>query len=222
MISTNAADPKLAYPLLAVLLAASTLLPPAPAIAAEEDTPTDPDTQLVEDVRLDDASLVSPPDRPIAPSCEQSPSIAHLLNRAAEYTLDATSELARVQRAAQERLDRIECLVNTALAQVGACYASGGMAPGAFDCSGLVKYAFENALGMELPRTSYAQAALGEEVALADAQRGDLVFWGSRSSSYHVGICLGDGQYVHAANPRKGVRVDSFDYYCPTFAKRIL
>ncbi|WP_251212252.1 C40 family peptidase [Adlercreutzia murintestinalis] len=128
-----------------------------------------------------------------------------------ESQLEGTAEQAK-----------IEALVAVAQEQVGKGYARGGRGPDAFDCSGLVQYCAREALGMELPRTSYAQSTCGTDVALEDARRGDLLFWGSPGSSHHVGIYLGDGAYIHAAGSGKGVVVATFDYYAPTYARRVI
>lgn len=117
---------------------------------------------------------------------------------------------------------KVEALVAVAQEQLGKGYARGGRGPNAFDCSGLVQYCAREALGIDLPRTSYAQSTCGTDVALEDAQRGDLLFWGSPGSAHHVGIYLGNGEYIHAAGSGKGVVVATFDYYAPTCAKRII
>lgn len=54
-----------------------------------------------------------------------------------------------------------------------------------------------------------------------ELQPGDLLFWGSGSGVYHVGIYVEDGTYIHAAGSGKGVRVQSMEYFHPTFAKRV-
>ena len=78
------------------------------------------------------------------------------------------------------------------------------------------------ALGIELPRTAGSQAGLGYEVAMDSLEPGDLLFWGRGSGIYHVGIYVGDGSYVHAAGSGKGVRVQTMDYFHPTFAQRVI
>lgn len=127
---------------------------------------------------------------------------------------DAAAEVARTQD--------IDALMAVASAQEGAPYAYGGTTPSGFDCSGFVGYCFREALGIELPRTAGAQSSFGEEVSMDDLQRGDLLFWGSRKGVYHVGIYIEDGTYIHAAGRGKGVRIQTMDYFTPTFAKRIL
>lgn len=92
--------------------------------------------------------------------------------------------------------------LNFALAQVGKSYVRGGTGPNSFDCSGLTMTAYASA-GVGLPRTSQAQFGVGQPVSLSQLAPGDLVFYYSGIS--HVGIYIGNGMIVHAANPRSGV-----------------
>lgn len=86
--------------------------------------------------------------------------------------------------------------VQAALSRIGDPYVWGGSAPGAFDCSGLVMWSFQQA-GVFLPHSSYAQAAGGQPVAVSDMQPGDVVTYYSDAS--HVGLYIGDGLMVHAS-----------------------
>ena len=80
----------------------------------------------------------------------------------------------------------------------------------------------DTALSLEgSPYSAAGQAALGESVSMDELQPGDLLFWGSGSGVYHVGIYVEDGTYIHAAGSGKGVRVQSMEYFHPTFAKRV-
>ena len=94
-----------------------------------------------------------------------------------------------------------------AVRQVGTVYHYGGRSPRTgFDCSGLVKHAFERAWGLALPHNARAQSKAGRPVRFTDLQPGDLVFYNTRNQPYsHVGIYLGEGRFVHA--PRSGARV---------------
>lgn len=96
--------------------------------------------------------------------------------------------------------------LNFALAQVGKSYVRGGTGPNSYDCSGLTMTAFAQA-GIGLPRTSQAQFGVGTPVSLSQLAPGDLVFYYSGIS--HVGIYIGNGMIVHAANPRSGVETAS-------------
>ncbi|MGW9450701.1 C40 family peptidase [Streptomyces sp. NPDC055632] len=112
-------------------------------------------------------------------------------------------------------------IVAFARAQVGDAYISGSTGPNAWDCSGLVQAAYR-AAGIDLPRISYQQSSRGSSVSLSDLQPGDILYWGSRSGSYHVAIYVGGGKYVGAQNSSTGVVERSLDWDPPSGAVRIL
>ena len=94
--------------------------------------------------------------------------------------------------------------VGTARAMIGTPYALGGAAPGGFDCSGLVVYAFKQA-GVTLPRTSYSQWGVGAPVSRANIQAGDLVFFNANGpGASHVGIATSNATVISATT--HGVR----------------
>jgi cell wall-associated NlpC family hydrolase len=98
--------------------------------------------------------------------------------------------------------------MQVALNERGIQYVSGGASPSVgFDCSGLVMYAYAQAGMPGLPHSAAAQQQLGVPVPDADRQPGDLVFFGS--PAYHVGIYVGNGLMVNAAEPGTVVRVQS-------------
>jgi cell wall-associated NlpC family hydrolase len=99
---------------------------------------------------------------------------------------------------------RAGAAVQYALAQVGDSYVYGAAGPDAFDCSGLTMMAWA-AAGVALPHSSGAQMGSGTPVSQSQLAPGDLVFYYSPVS--HVGIYIGNGQIVHAANPSTGVQV---------------
>jgi cell wall-associated NlpC family hydrolase len=99
---------------------------------------------------------------------------------------------------------RAAAAVRYAMAQVGDAYVYGAAGPNAFDCSGLTMMAWAQA-GVGLPHSSGAQAGSGPHVSSGNLRPGDLVFYYSPIS--HVGIYIGNGLIVHAANPGAGVRV---------------
>lgn len=81
---------------------------------------------------------------------------------------------------------------------LGTPYVWGGSTPQpGFDCSGFVKYVYAH-FGISLSRTTYTQVNQGRAVSRSELQPGDLVFFGSASSPYHVGIYVGGGTYIHA------------------------
>ena len=97
---------------------------------------------------------------------------------------------------------RAGAAVSYALAQVGDAYVYGATGPSAFDCSGLTMMAWAQA-GVGLPHSSSAQMGSGTPVSQSQLQPGDLVFYYSPVS--HVGMYIGHGMIVHAANPSSGV-----------------
>ena len=99
---------------------------------------------------------------------------------------------------------RAAAAVSYAMAQVGDAYVYGAAGDDAFDCSGLTMRAW-GAAGVGLPHSSSAQYASGARISASALQPGDLVFYYSPIS--HVGLYIGNGMIVDAANPGTGVRV---------------
>jgi len=99
---------------------------------------------------------------------------------------------------------RAGAAVDYALAQVGDAYVYGAAGPDTFDCSGLTMMAWAQA-GVSLPHSASAQMSSGTSVSSSDLQPGDLVFYYSPVS--HVGMYIGNGQIVHAANPDTDVQI---------------
>lgn len=91
-----------------------------------------------------------------------------------------------------------------ALGLIGVNYKFGGNTPDTgFDCSGLVRYVFQEVTGVTLPRTAREMSTLGAKIGAGDLEPGDLVFFNTRRFAFsHVGIYLGDNRFVHA--PSKG------------------
>lgn len=100
-------------------------------------------------------------------------------------------------------------------------YRWGGRGPATgFDCSGLVSHVFQEAIGMKVLGTS---AELGQKARPVPPEQllpGDLVFFNTLGARHsHVGVYVGDGRFVHASNPRTGVRIDQLSnrYYAQRF-----
>jgi murein DD-endopeptidase len=116
-----------------------------------------------------------------------------------ERTANGTGDERRAQVAA------------IAEAMEGRPYRYGGTSPNGFDCSGLVRYAYEQA-GLRVPRTTRDQFRAVRPQYVAQLQPGDVIFFRLRSARpSHVGIYLGDGEFIHALNADHPVRIDRID-----------
>ena len=118
-------------------------------------------------------------------------------------------EVARASlgAAASRMLEGAQDIAVYALSLVGVDYRYGGETPDrGLDCSGLIRYVFQQTTGVTLPRTAHELARIGAKVPRSELVPGDLVFFNTRRSAFsHVGIYLGNGEFIHA--PSKGGEV---------------
>lgn len=97
------------------------------------------------------------------------------------------------------------------LAQIGTPYRYGGATPAkGFDCSGLTYYAHHEA-GLSIPRTAAAQHRASKPVSRDRLQAGDMVFFKTGPTAYHVGLMVDSKRFVHASTSRSQVRIDHLD-----------
>lgn len=89
------------------------------------------------------------------------------------------------------------------------------------DCSGYVLSIYKK-YGVSLPHSSRAQANCGTTISLSEAQPGDLVFYGKGKTINHVAIYIGNGQVIHASNPKTGIRISNASYRTPLKVVRLL
>ncbi|MGX2996640.1 C40 family peptidase [Streptomyces sp. JNUCC 64] len=115
----------------------------------------------------------------------------------------------------------LSAVISFLRAQVGDAYVMGGTGPNSWDCSGLVQAAFKQA-NISLPRTSQQQSTAGTQVSLSNLQVGDILYWGAAGSAWHTGVYIGNGQYLDAANPAKGVVIQDLSGYPADGAVRVL
>jgi LysM repeat protein len=115
--------------------------------------------------------------------------------------------------------DEPKLLVDAAMGFLGAPYRFGGFSIRGIDCSGLAKKIYQ-LFDIDLPRTANEQARVGMRVARSDLSEGDLLFFNTRRRGGHVGIYIGNNEFVHAASRKRGVRVDNLD--TPYFDKRFI
>ncbi|MFI1396309.1 C40 family peptidase [Streptomyces sp. NPDC020681] len=106
-------------------------------------------------------------------------------------------------------------------AQLGDAYVMGATGPNSWDCSSLVQAAFRQ-VGIDLPRVSQDQSVAGTQVGTSNLQVGDILYWGGAGSAYHTGVYIGDGKYLDAANPGKGVVIQDLSGYPASGAVRVL
>ncbi len=99
-------------------------------------------------------------------------------------------------------------IANYAQRYLGYPYVYGGNGPNSFDCSGFVKYIYAQ-FGYSINRTATAQMSNGYSVSMSELQPGDLVFFYNGGGIGHVGMYIGDNQFIHAANARSGVIITS-------------
>ncbi len=129
----------------------------------------------------------------------------------------ATTQTAKPQASTQSNSSTAQTVVSAAQSQIGKPYAWGATGPNAYDCSGLVQYAYSQA-GKNVGRTTYQQAGAGQHISVSQAQAGDILMWGN----YHDAIYVGNNQYVHAPQPGQNVTQASISsYFMPDYAIRV-
>ncbi|WP_116212573.1 C40 family peptidase [Streptomyces olivoreticuli] len=112
-------------------------------------------------------------------------------------------------------------LISFLQAQLGKAYVMGATGSSSYDCSGLVMAAY-NQIGISLPRVSQDQSTAGTQVSLSNLQPGDILYWGSAGSAYHVAVYVGGGKFIGAQNPSAGVVERDLSYDMPTGAVRVM
>lgn len=107
-------------------------------------------------------------------------------------------------------VDGTESLINNAMQLIGVRYRWGGNTPqSGLDCSGFVRYVFNDTFGFLLPRKSAQMSQVGLEVRKDELRPGDLVFFKTMRHAFsHVGIYVGDNKFIHAPSKGKSIRVD--------------
>lgn len=100
-----------------------------------------------------------------------------------------------------------------ALNMIGVRYRWGGNTPDSgLDCSGFVRYVFQDTLGLSLPRRAEEMSRVGEKVSMSNLKPGDLVFFNTMRRTFsHVGIYIGDNKFVHSPSTGSTIRVDDLD-----------
>jgi cell wall-associated NlpC family hydrolase len=142
-------------------------------------------------------------------------------SRSAERTTLAASTTTSASTSSSTATGSAAAVIAFVKAQIGKSYVLGASGPSAYDCSGLVQAAFKQ-IGVSLPRVSQDQSTAGTQVSLSNLQPGDILYWGSAGSAYHVAVYVGDGMFVGAQNPSTGIVEKPLSYDPPTGAVRVL
>jgi len=158
------------------------------------------------------------------------------LARAAQAAKEAAERIAQANTAAKKEgttyqlttADR-EALLRYARYFKGGKYVWGGTTPKGFDCSGYVQYLYKKQ-GIDLPRTAWSQSKKGRAVTLDELQKGDLLFFLTDKKRgipvTHVGIYIGNGEFIHAASRKQGIIISPITHgkyrNCFVSARRII
>lgn len=134
---------------------------------------------------------------------------------------------ANLQNASHSVTSSTSSIINTAMGMIGIPYRFGGSsAETGFDCSGFVRAIYQDTVGHLLPRRAAEQAKATQKIDKKELKPGDLVFFNTMRRAFsHVGIYVGNGQFIHAPSKGKTVRVESMDskYWAKRFngARRV-
>jgi peptidoglycan DL-endopeptidase LytE len=115
--------------------------------------------------------------------------------------------------------DERKLFIKVATGFLGAPYRLGGSTVRGIDCSAFVRKIYQ-LFDINLPRTAHEQSNVGRSVAKNELLEGDLVFFRTRRPVGHVGIYIGNGEFVHASSRDRSVRIDNLD--APYFYKRFV
>jgi peptidoglycan endopeptidase LytE len=118
--------------------------------------------------------------------------------------------------------DEVQLFVKVATGFIGAPYRFGGSSLKGIDCSSFVQKIYR-IFDVTLPRNAREQSKVGISISRENLTKGDLVFFHTKRSLGHVGIYIGNNEFVHASSKSKGVRVDSLDtpYYQKRFQRAV-
>jgi len=149
-------------------------------------------------------------------------------SRSGSTLKDETSIKTEVEESTSEASTSGTAVVEYAKQYLGYKYVSGGASPSAgFDCSGFTTYVYKH-FGISLNRSSSAQINNGVAVEKSDLQLGDIVLFNNDANTQigHVGIYVGNGNFIHASNPSDGVKITTLEsgYYAKRYvgARRVI
>lgn len=139
------------------------------------------------------------------------------------YALAEAIKFSPLEELANQQASRRNQIVNFAIQYVGNPYVWGGtsLTRGA-DCSGFVQSVMRN-FGVSLPRTSREQAKVGRAIKSSEMRPGDLIFYANSSGTVnHVAMYIGNGQIVHAASRKSGIKISTWNYRSPKTIRSVI
>lgn len=139
------------------------------------------------------------------------------------YALAEAIKFSPLEELANQQASRRNQIVNFAIQYVGNPYVWGGtsLTKGA-DCSGFVQSVLRN-FGITLPRTSREQANVGRSITSAQMRPGDLIFYANSGGTInHVAMYIGNGQVVHAASAKSGIKISTWNYRSPAKIRSVI
>ena len=143
-----------------------------------------------------------------------------------ESSSDSTTSSSSSNSSTSSNNGKVNDVISLAKGKVGNKYVWGATGPNTFDCSGFTQWLYKQ-VGVSIPRVSKDQSKHGTSVNRSNLKPGDLLFFNTSGSGVsHVGLYIGNGQMIHAANSKKGVRYDNVTsgYYYNKFinARRVV
>jgi cell wall-associated NlpC family hydrolase len=175
------------------------LMAATPGAFADEVTPRITDTSYSATSNAPDSAPLSIQADTTASAQDATPSVQVTTASGDNTSTLSTSGTLSTSRASRARASgKAGNVVTGALNMIGVRYRWGGNTPeSGLDCSGFVRYVFQDTLGLTLPRRAVDMSHVGEKIHVSDLQPGDLVFFNTvRHAVSHVGIYIGDNKFV--------------------------
>lgn len=146
-------------------------------------------------------------------ACAANPAAPAAARTDSTHRVPQSSELKKLDIDEASWPTRAREVLLNALSLTGIRYKYGGKSPETgFDCSGFVRYVYQQASNLTLPHGAYAISQLGKTIPKQELQPGDLVFFNTLKSAFsHVGIYLGNNRFIHSPSNGGGVRIEDME-----------
>jgi peptidoglycan endopeptidase LytE len=159
---------------------------------------------------------------PVMPDAEEEEEDGGIVGEEALAAIEKRKQESVAHLGNWNNPDEPKLLVKVATGFLGAPYRLGGSSVTGIDCSGFVKKIYQ-VFNIDLPRTAFEQSHVGLRVSRTALVEGDLLFFNTRRKLGHVGIYIGNNEFVHASSRKRGVRVDNLNmpYYDKRFVRAV-